>query len=391
MSQALLDAIARGDVSAVLSLAATADWSVRDPFGRGPLAAAASRAGAIAPDVVRALLDAGADVHQTQGKESDEEVGWTALHHACLRGTFADAIHVVRLLLERGANANGSDGDGGITPLYFALTTHHLGIAEALLKAGGDANIKLASGTRPLHYLVELYRKRKDGDYAEGEVAKMATDAASLLLSHGADATARDDQGETALAKSLLHRLPADFVLALVAAGAPLDDRVDLGQAPEHLYVSPAAMAIGLGQPPAVLVAMLNRGLDTARPTEPDDQNLLHYAAMKRFDAVKTILDLRPEQDVNLRDDSGATALFLAAWKGMHAAVSALLDRGADPNLPDGGGNAPLHTAARNGHDDVVNVLLSRGADRTLRNQAGETAADRARKQGHGNLAERLG
>lgn len=73
--------------------------------------------------------------------------------------------------------------------------------------------------------------------------------------------------------------------------------------------------------------------------------------------AVQSILQLRPEQDVNPRDE---------------------------------GGNTPLHTAARNGHAEVIELLLTGGADARRRNAAGESAADRARQQGHTKLAERL-
>ncbi|NOK06149.1 ankyrin repeat domain-containing protein [Myxococcus sp. CA006] len=90
---------------------------------------------------------------------------------------------------------------------------------------------------------------------------------------------------------------------------------------------------------------------------------------------MQSILQLRPEQDVNPRDDSGATALF---------------GRGANPDLADEGGNTPLHTAARNGHAEVIELLLTGGADARRRNAAGESAADRAHQQGHTKLAVRL-
>ncbi|MBJ6764459.1 ankyrin repeat domain-containing protein [Myxococcaceae bacterium JPH2] len=390
MAHPLFDAVVRGDVAAVRTLAASSVGTpLVDEFGRPPLSVACARAGEVSLDVVQALLDAGADLHAVQGKASDEEAGWTALHQACLRGTFPSAIEVVRLLLERGANPRGSGSDGGFTPLYFALTTHHLGIAEALLKAGASASAPLKTGT-PLHHVAALFRDRKKGEYEEDELESMATDAVQLLLAHGADVQARDAQGESPLAKALLYRLPAEAILALLKAGAPLDDRVDLGTPPEVLRCSTPAMAIGLGQPPAVLAAMLERGLDTSPSTEPEGQNLLHFAAMKRFDAVDLILNSRPKQDVDARDESGATALFLAAWTGKLKSVEALLARGANPDLPDSGGNTPLHTAARNGHDDVVAALLAGGANPRLLNQAKESPADRARKQGHAALAAKL-
>ncbi|WP_158501847.1 ankyrin repeat domain-containing protein [Vitiosangium sp. GDMCC 1.1324] len=390
MSQALLEAIARGDAAAVRTLAPTADTNTRDPFGRAPLSAAASRAGSIPSDILLALIESGAPVNATQGKDSDEEAGWTALHHACLRGSFQDALGAVEVLLAHGAQPNGSGEDNGITPLYLALTAHHLGIVEALLKAGANVNTPMASGNTPLHHLVALFRQRKDGGYKNGEREAMATAAVKLLLAHGADAGARDKDGETALAKALILHMPADFVLALVAAGSPLDERVKLGNPPETLYFTPVAMAIGLNQPNEVLTAMLARGIDASKPTEHEGQTLLHYAAMKRYASMQIILKHQPGLDLNARDESGATPLFLAAWMGSDSGVNLLLEMGADPNIPDEGGNTPLHTAARNEHGGVIDKLLARGADRTLRNRNGESASDRARKAGHASLAAKL-
>ncbi|MBU8894034.1 ankyrin repeat domain-containing protein [Corallococcus sp. M34] len=93
---------------------------------------------------------------------------------------------------------------------------------------------------------------------------------------------------------------------------------------------------------------------------------------------------------LDARDESGATALFLASWTGKLKSVAALLARGANPDLTDSGGNTPLHTAARNGHDDGVAARLAGGANPRLLNQAKESPADRARKQGHASLAAKL-
>nr|BDT38765.1 ankyrin repeat domain-containing protein [Myxococcus sp. MH1] len=391
MSQALLEAISQDDVAAVKTQVATVDWSVRDGFGRAPLGMAAARAGTKARDILTVLLDAGADVNAAQGAGSDEEEGWTALHQACVRGTSPEALGAVEVLLARGAKADGVSAKASVTPLELALRTHHLGIAEALLKAGANPDAVGPSGMAPLHLLVQLYREREGDRYKKGEREHMAGAAVKLLLAHGAKPGTKDKKGETALAKALLHRLPEEFVLALVAAGAPLDEWVDLGTPPEQVLVTPASMAVGLGQPPSVIKAMLETGLDTTKPVAPDQQNLLHYAAMKRFAALALVLEHRPTQDVDARDASGATPLFLASWMGLVSSVQALLARKANPDIPDLDGNTPLHTAARNGLQDVVEVLLAAGANKSLRNLEGETAADRARQKGHATLAALLG
>ncbi|WP_342377607.1 ankyrin repeat domain-containing protein [Myxococcus stipitatus] len=391
MSTALLEAVAKNDVAAVRKEALTADWDARDEFGRTALSLAASRAGEHPVDVLKALLDAGADVNQAQGADSDEEQGWTALHQACIKGTFPSAIDAVTLLLERGAKADGSSTAAVVSPLELALTTHHLGIAEALLKAGARPDAVSKRGMAPVHQVVALFRERTgSGKYKAGAAARMAVDAVKLLLAHGAKPGTPDSKGETALAHALLAKMPEPFILALVNAGAPLDGWVDLGTPPEKVLVTPASMAVGLGQPVSVIVAMLKTGLDTTKVVAPDAQNLMHYAAMKRFDALQMILEHRPQQDVNVRDETGATPLFLASWVGISSAVKALLEKGANPNIPDTDGNMPLHTAAKNDHDSVVKLLLAAGADKSARNANGQTAEDRARAEGNTTVARLL-
>ena len=59
--------------------------------------------------------------------------------------------------------------------------------------------------------------------------------------------------------------------------------------------------------------------------------------------------------------------LFEAARKGDAAAVTALLDKGADVNAKFRYGQTALFKASERGHANVVKVLLDRGADTTVK------------------------
>jgi ankyrin repeat protein len=59
--------------------------------------------------------------------------------------------------------------------------------------------------------------------------------------------------------------------------------------------------------------------------------------------------------------------LFEAVRKGDAAAVTALLDKGADVNAKFRYGQTALFKAAERGHVEVVKVLLARGADVTVK------------------------
>lgn len=79
-------------------------------------------------------------------------------------------------------------------------------------------------------------------------------------------------------------------------------------------------------------------------------------------DAVRAILDKSPGSSsstfVNSADDSGNTAVHMAAANGHVKTCRLLLSRGAN-HLPNSSGNTPLHWAAANGHDEIVKLLLS--------------------------------
>lgn len=66
---------------------------------------------------------------------------------------------------------------------------------------------------------------------------------------------------------------------------------------------------------------------------------------------------------VNTQDDSGQTALHLAAASGQEAIVGMLLERDIDLELEDNNGCKALHLAGLHGHDTIVELLVNKGAD----------------------------
>jgi ankyrin repeat protein len=67
----------------------------------------------------------------------------------------------------------------------------------------------------------------------------------------------------------------------------------------------------------------------------------------------------------NLCNDKGDTLVMLAAYHGHPQAVSALLERGADPDRPNDRGQTPLAGAVFKGERAVIDALLDGGADPT--------------------------
>jgi ankyrin repeat protein len=135
----------------------------------GPLRVACNKADAVA---VRALLADGVDP-DAAGELDNHPV----LHCACADGN----EEVAAVLLEYGANINGTDNTGW-TPLHFACTNGHLGLVRLLFAAGADVLINSDSGTA-------LHAAAQHG----------FTAIVTLLMEAGADVTATMLDGSTAL------------------------------------------------------------------------------------------------------------------------------------------------------------------------------------------------
>ncbi|TNN60774.1 Ankyrin repeat and SOCS box protein 16 [Liparis tanakae] len=121
---------------------------------------------------VEELLFRGAEVNDDPG-------GNTALHDACVGG---HAV-CVRLLLSHGADPEGAAADGS-APLHLCTSVQSFQCAELLIAAGADVCVrKRESRLTPLHV-----------------AARRGLEAhVELLLRHGADVLATNQEGETPL------------------------------------------------------------------------------------------------------------------------------------------------------------------------------------------------
>ena len=143
-------------------------------------------------DLTRALLyrDAEPNVKNDGGK--------TPLH-LLLESDFSsddDIPDLVRLLLDRGADVNAQD-QTQVTSLFLAAERHMDDIARILLEHGADPNVKNIRGKTPLHSLLERYFH----DYDNVDDVLVVE---RLLLERGADVNAQDEDNITPL--YLAHR-----------------------------------------------------------------------------------------------------------------------------------------------------------------------------------------
>lgn len=104
-------------------------------------------------DVVRKLIDLGADVNHVDDRGRCSPLMYTATtlrgHH--LRGTQAQRTEIAQLLIRHGADVNHPLGDGrasgdGQTTLHFAAKDKNAGLVRTLLAAGANRGAKESHG-----------------------------------------------------------------------------------------------------------------------------------------------------------------------------------------------------------------------------------------------------
>ncbi len=313
------------------------------------------------------LLDAGANVNTERDyPRYGESYSGTALYNAAKRGHKA----VVELLLSNGADVNFDHVCRQSTPLIAAVDNACIAscydeedvsaqekkelveIVELLLQHGADIN---AQDENSYYYYAQ--------GYSQGYTALFYASAydhkelVELLLAHGADISVKNKSGETALhiASREGHKEMVDWLLRHGA---------DINAADQWDYTA-LDTASRAGQKEIVELLLQRGGMSKDRATA------LHEASYKGcFETVKLLL--AHGADVNATNSYGQTALIKAASghernKGRKAVVELLLHSGADINARDqswtsGFGSTALMYASEYGHEEVVKLLLDNGA-----------------------------
>jgi ankyrin repeat protein len=201
--------LAVGQVDAVrLLLEHGADPNTRDVGDNASALHFAAGAGDL--EAVRALLDAGGDVHGVGDVHRLEVIGWAT----CFGPTIPE--DVLALLLERGARHH----------IFSAIAVQDAELIQQLVEENPDALSRRLSrfenGQSPLHYLIAPPDGLLGGGFRTGAHYAIL----DLLIELGADLDVEDDKGRTPLAVAML-RGDDEAMRRLRAAGARAPKQLD--------------------------------------------------------------------------------------------------------------------------------------------------------------------
>ncbi|WOC35542.1 ankyrin repeat protein [Equine parapoxvirus] len=325
-----------------LLLDAGADLNARDICGFTPLHVYLCYSTVELP-LLRRLLERGARADATGrgGMQTDALFAYLNTHSV---DGLADP-EVVRALLDAGASVRAR-GDRARTPLhvYVGGFVVREEIVQLLLAAGADPRARTDTGLTPLDSLVRS--------------AGASAGATRLLLAAGASATSRDERWKTALHHHAdSFRASAEVVRALLEAGADPEARDAQGNTPLH------GMATFCSCRQSVVQQLVDAGADV-NAENAHGLTPMHYAAVYNPEACARLI--RAGADPVAKSPDGRTPLGGMLVRGHVRSVRACLETSppaaavaaALAEARPGAVRAPAASAAEAAAECVAYVVL---------------------------------
>ncbi|KAI8948388.1 hypothetical protein F4801DRAFT_557189 [Xylaria longipes] len=280
--------------------------------------------------IVRLLIEYGADVNP----KHDTEI--PALVKAAEGGNVA----VVEELLGHNADPNARNRLGQ-TALFIAAIKGHDKVVEALIKGRADVNAKDKERRSPLLYLASEKNTK----------AKWTTGTLRLLHRLGADLEVRDQIGRTPLLWAATNS-NIELSRFLLGNGADVTAANNRGRTALHL----SAESNDKEHRDDMVRLLLSHGADP-EATSDGGWTPLHNATQSGHISVVALL-LETKAKVNAELSNGMTPLHWAAFNGFEEIVKLLLGR-PDVNtaLKDGFDRTPMLCAAEKHHAKIVQLL----------------------------------
>ncbi len=280
---------------------------------------------------------------------------------------------MVESLLRQGTPAN-LRGENGTTALLLAARYRNTDCVELLIEHGADPNAANDDGATPLHWgagSMEIVR---------------------LLIEKWADPNARSKLGNTPLISAAGYPGSSQVVKLLLERGADVHAWNEEGDT--------ALIQAALAQDPETVKLLAARGAVTSPTERPQgkrgEKTALHAATRAAGMDSRAIAEILLEHGAEIDHDDGifvGHSLNSALISQNAEIVKFLIERGADLNLKSPIGKVPpmVWSAYFETEDtSIAELLLKKGVDVNAANEYGETALTWARKRGHSRMVDLL-
>lgn len=174
-------------------------------------------------------------------------------------------------------------------------------------------------------------------------------EAARSLIASGADINARDENGLTALMRTVQHNATETAAL-LIKAGADVNARDRYGET--------ALIKAALYDKAASAKLLIEAGADINVQDNDGRTALMRTAGHSCTDVADLLMSAE-----DCTKGSGRTALVHAALRNDAARVQSLIEAGADSNETDGRSETALMYAVKNRAAEAAKALIEAGAD----------------------------
>jgi uncharacterized protein len=331
------------------------------PGGRGsgrPGAAPAAANGAPKPPDVAGL---------TRQYRYNELVGTSGGFSPLLFAVRQGFTDVVKALVEGGADVNQVNPGDKSTPLVVATINGHFDIGQYLLDKGADPNLSADNGVTPLYATLNVQWAPKalypqPRAYLQQKLTYL--DFMKVLLEKGANPNDR------------LRRKVWYSGYNFDLAGVDEIGATPFWRAAYGADVEAMKMLLAHGADPSIPT------IKPAGRPRTGDGDRLNVADVSGLPAVPVggpaVTPLQAASGVGYAEGFAANS-HRYATAGLLGAVKYLVEEtGADVNAADHEGNTALHHAASRGDIEMIQYLVSKGADVTRVNREGQTVADMA-------------
>jgi ankyrin len=262
-------------------------------------------------ELIQLLLNHGANINaqSTEDQTPLQKLGANIWDHR----PQDDEIEIIRLLLDRGADADSSMDSNHSTMLHWALYWQSNKLIQLLLDHGANINAPNKKYQTPLQ---KWWTNISNHGLWDDDI-----DVIRLFLEHGADVDSSINSNHSTMLHMALYWGSLAVVQLLLDHGANINLRNEKGQTPLHQTL------IGI-----------------------DDDVGDHF-----FDSIRFFLE--HGANVDALDNDQSTPLHVASKYGSLKAAKLLLEHGASVHLENNEGQTPFQVALARGHERILRLL----------------------------------